>query len=338
MSRYLPITRRHRTPTVAAGCAQVATSLVPSVALWLLMWHLHARAYGWVLLLSVPAALFMVRTFIVMHDCAHGSLFPSRITNQVIGSVLGVFTITPFYVWRHNHLVHHVLSGDLDRRIKGAEFYTLTLREYAELTPGRQLAYRIYRSPVVILGLGGVVAFGILNRLYDVVTPAGPRERLSVWGTNLALVAIAYAAGFKAFFLVELPIVVLGGGFGIFLFYVQHQFERAYFRRTKDWTFADAAMAGSSFLRLPRVLEFFTACIGYHHVHHLDPRVPNYRLRPCHAELSSTLSHATLPHRVTAKSALRALRLALYDEDEQDLISFDIARSRLAKQSTEASS
>ncbi len=275
----------------------------------------------WVLLLVPVAAFLVVRLFMFQHDCGHGSFFPSRWMNNLLGGALGVLTMTPYASWRGDHAVHHASAGNLDRRGVG-DVTTLTLEEYLALTPRRRLGYRLYRHPLVMFGIGPTWLFLISQRI-----PAGnPRRRwrdwLSVLGTDLALlggaVLLVLLLGPLPLLLGWLPVMVTAATIGIWLFYVQHQFEDAYWQPKPSWDFATAAVQGSSFYDLPRPLHWLTGNIGFHHVHHLSSRIPNYRLRDCH-EANPELQTAP---RLSLWQSVRCTRLALWDAQRRKLVSF----------------
>jgi omega-6 fatty acid desaturase (delta-12 desaturase) len=301
------------------GIVQLLNTVVPALALLCAMVVTCREHYALTLLLSVPTSCFFVRMFILQHDCGHGSFVPSPTANHVIGSIIGFFTITPYFAWRLNHATHHAWSGQLDKRVPGGEFYTMTVAEYAELPKWRRLLYRVYRSPWVILGFGGFYAFVLDNRRFSSVSGSSRlRDRLSVWITNLVIVAFAWAVGPTRYALVYAPLVVFAATPAVLLFYVQHQFEDAYFARASRWRHFDSAVSGSSYFKLPKLLEFFTGSIGYHHVHHLSARVPNYALEGCHRALETEIE----PHVVRLSDLPRLLRLALWDEARGKLVSF----------------
>jgi omega-6 fatty acid desaturase (delta-12 desaturase) len=296
---------------------------VPYLALCALMYLVLPVSPVLTLALSLPAAGFLVRTFIVFHDCTHNSLLPSRRANRWVGAVLGLFVLAPFRRWRHDHAVHHASSGDLDRRGVG-DLPTLTVREYNARAPRARLAYRLIRNPLVMFGLGPVFAMVIGPRI--ATRAQRPRMRHSVLLTDLALFVIAGTAvaliGWGAFLIVWAPAALMAGSVGIWLFYVQHQFEDAYWEGAEDWTYGDAALRGSSYLRLPSVLQFFTGNIGLHHVHHLNARIPNYNLQRAHDE---NPIFAGVPI-LSLADGLRAVRLKLWDESSQRLVGFAAAR------------
>ena len=269
--------------------------------------------------LAIPAAGFLVRVFVAFHDCAHGSLFPSRRANARVGTVLGLFVLSPFRRWRHDHAVHHATSGDLDRRGVG-DIVTLTVTEYHARSRKGRLAYRLIRNPLVMFGLGPVFAMIVGPRI--VARDARPRMRNSVLGTDAALVvvvgALCWLIGWRDFLIVWAPAALLAGSVGIWLFYVQHQFEDAYWQDGANWSYADAAMRGSSYLKLPKLLQFFTGNIGLHHVHHLNSRIPNYNLQRAH---DSNPIFASVPT-LTFWDGLRAVKFKLWDEDAGRLVTF----------------
>jgi omega-6 fatty acid desaturase (delta-12 desaturase) len=269
-----------------------------------------------------------VRTFIVFHDCAHGSFTSSRHVNKWLGTVLGLFLFVPFLRWRHDHAVHHATSGDLERRGVG-DVKTLTVAEYHALDGRERLAYRLMRNPFLMFGLGPIIAMMIGPR--KIAKGARPRMRRSVRATNVALVVLigglCWLMGWKAYLLVAIVPALLAGSAGIWLFYVQHQFEDAYWESSTDWSYAEAALYGSSYLKLPRVLQFCSGNIGYHHIHHLSARIPNYNLQRAHEENPIFHDVPTL----SFWDGMRSVSLKLYDEDERRMVSFSQARSSYAR-------
>ncbi|HSD78326.1 MAG TPA: fatty acid desaturase [Solirubrobacteraceae bacterium] len=318
---------RYAEPDPRRSALDVATSVVPYLALTALMYVTLDVSVLLTLTIAVPAAGFLVRTFIVFHDCAHGSFLPWRRGNVWLGTACGLLVYSPFHSWRHEHAVHHATSGDLDRRGKG-DVETLTVAEYAALPARRRLAYRLFRNPLVMLGLGPIWALLLEPRL----VPGWARARYGrkIIATDVALAALlgglCAAFGWRAVVLVQLPTAMLAGAAGIWLFYVQHQFEGVYWKRTEAWSYAEASLQGSSHLRLPKVLQFFTGNIGLHHVHHLNARIPNYNLQRAHDE-NALFGGAS---EVTLRDGIRAFRLKLYDEEAGRLVSFAEARARHA--------
>jgi omega-6 fatty acid desaturase (delta-12 desaturase) len=310
-------------PHLGRSLLDVVTSVVPYLALGVLMYFALSISYLLVLAIAVPAAGFLLRTYIVFHDCAHGSFLPWKRANRWLGVVLGLVVYAPFARWRHEHAVHHATGGDLDRRGTG-DVATLTVAEYGGLPWRQRLGYRLFRNPVVMFGIGPIWALMIGPRL--VSSGARPRIRRSVLGTNLALAvlvgAICWLVGWRDYLLLQLPPALLAGSAGVWLFYVQHQFEGTYWERGSDWSYAEAALRGSSYLKLPKILQFFTGNIGLHHVHHLNARIPNYNLQRAHDQ-------NPIFHDVPTPSlwdGLRAVRFKLWDEDRGRLVSFREAR------------
>jgi omega-6 fatty acid desaturase (delta-12 desaturase) len=306
-------------PHLGRSMLDLATSLVPYLLLMVLMYLLLDTSFLLVLALTIPAAGFLLRTFIVFHDCAHGSFLPTKRANAWLGTALGLVVYECFLNWRHSHAVHHATAGDLDRRGVG-DVHTLTVAEYAALPWRRQLAYRLFRNPLVMFGIGPLYALVLQPRL--VRRSARPRIRRSVIATNAALAALVAALclllGWREFLLVQTPVAMLTGAAGVWLFYVQHQFEDTYWQSEGEWSYADAALRGSSHLRLPRLLQFFSGNIGLHHVHHLSAKVPNYNLQRAH-------DHNPIFHDVPTLSlldGLRAVRLKLWDEGRGRLVTF----------------
>jgi omega-6 fatty acid desaturase (delta-12 desaturase) len=322
------VVARYQRPDTRRAVTQLATTLLPLAAVFVLMYQSFASSYWWVtLMLAVPAAGLLVRTFIIMHDCAHGSFLASKRANTAIGWMTGVLTMTPFGQWRHDHSLHHASSGDLDRRGHG-DVETLTVREYQALSRRARLRYRLMRNPLVLFGLGPI-HFILMNRIPPRGAGATPRQRRSVWGTNALLLALVAAAtawvGLPAVLLVYGPAMYIAAAAGIWLFYVQHQFEGTYWKQHAEWDYATSAIRGSSYLELPAVLRWFTGSIGLHHVHHLGPRIPNYALKRCHEE--NALFHEVTT--LTLAQSVRTLRLTLWDETRQQLVGFrDVASAQ----------
>jgi omega-6 fatty acid desaturase (delta-12 desaturase) len=318
-------------PDLGRSLLALATSVVPFVGLWALMYFLLQVSYLLVLALAIPAAGFLLRTYILFHDCAHGSLLPGRRANAWLGSVLGLMVFTPFARWRYEHAVHHATAGDLDRRFVG-DVPTYTVAEYKVWSWPTRLGYRLFRNPVVMFGLGPIYAMLLEPRW--AYPSAEPRIKRSVWATNLALVLVVgglcWLIGWRDFMLVEAPFVPLAGGAGIWLFYVQHQFDTTYWQRSPEWSYEDAALRGSSYLKLPKALQFFTGNIGLHHVHHLSPKIPNYNLQRAHDRES--IFHSV--PKVSLADGLRATRLKLWDEDAARLVTWpEVRRGQMRSKS-----
>jgi omega-6 fatty acid desaturase (delta-12 desaturase) len=312
----------------------IATSVVPYLALFAAMVAALDVSYLLVLVLAVPAAGFLVRTFILFHDCTHGSFLTSKEANRRVGAVIGLLLFVNFAAWKHHHQIHHATAGDLDRRGIG-DLPTMTVAEWEAATPKARLGYRLYRNPVVMFGLGPIWSLMIQPRF--VARGERPRIRRSAHLTNLALVVlitgVCLLIGWQALLLVQLPTFMFAGAAGIWLFYVQHQFEDAYWESGEQWSYADAALKGSSYLRLPKLLQFFTGNIGLHHVHHLNARIPNYNLQRAHDE--NAIFHA-VPE-LSLWDGLRAVRLKLWDEDRHRLVTWAEARRSRARVTLEPS-
>lgn len=307
---------------------QVVNTLVPYIVLWYLMYRSLEVSYWLTLALSILAAGFLIRTFVIFHDCGHGSFFESRQANDIMGIITGILTFTPYYRWRHDHAVHHATSGDLDRRGVG-DVWMLTVKEYLELSFWGRFGYRLFRNPLVLFGVGPLFVFLLVQRFSRGTT--GKRERYGVYWTNLALLGVVVLMsaiiGIKAYILIQLPIILIGAAAGVWLFYVQHQFEGVYWERHDDWDYATAAVKGSSFYKLPKVLQWFTGNIGFHHIHHLGPRIPNYHLERCYRE--NPVFQEVKP--ITLPSSLKALRLRLWDEEHRKLVGFGYLKTLPAK-------
>ena len=306
-------------PHLGRSVRDLATSLVPYVLLLVLMYLAIDSSLLWVLALSVPAAGFLLRTFIVFHDCAHGSFLPSKRANAWLGTALGLVVYESFLNWRHSHAVHHAPAGDLDRRGVG-DVLTLTVEEYRARSHWQRLGYRLFRNPLVMFGIGPVYALLLHPRL--VPRLARPRIRRSVVATNvilpLVVAALCWTVGWREFLIVQTPCMLLAGAAGVWLFYVQHQFEDTYWQSADDWSYADAALRGSSYLKLPRVLQFFSGNIGLHHVHHLSAKIPNDNLQRAHDRTPIFHDVPTL----SLWDGLRAVRLKLWDERQGRLVTF----------------
>ena len=311
----------YREPYNVRSAFELVITALPLALLWLLTWAALDAGYWSGLLLTLPAAGFLVRLFMIQHDCGHGSFFRHRLANDWVGRVIGVLTLTPYDFWRRAHALHHASSGNLDRRGIG-DIDTLTVREFLALPKGRRLLYRLYRHPIVMFGVGPAYLFIFQHRLPMGLTRNGWQPWLSAMATNVAIAVLLaimiWLIGFGPFLLVQLPITLLAASIGVWLFYIQHQFEDTFWALDEKWNFHDAGLYGSSYYELPIVLRWFTANIGVHHVHHLCSRIPYYRLPQVlkdHPQLSSI-------GRLTLVQSLRCVRKALWDEDRRRLVSF----------------
>ena len=318
---WVQILARYREPSSARSILELLITALPFVLLWLLMWASLGVGYWLCLLLSVPAAGFLVRLFMIQHDCGHGAFFRQRAVNDWVGRVIGVLTLTPYDFWRRAHAIHHAGSGNLDRRGIG-DVDMLTVREYLALPRWRRFQYRLYRHPIVMFGIGPAYLFLLQQRLPLGLMRSGWQPWVSTMATNVAIAIVValmiWLVGAGPFLLVHLPITLLGGSIGVWLFYVQHQFEETFWERNEGWSFHEASLHGSSHYDLPGVLRWFTANIGVHHVHHLCSRIPYYRLPRVlrdHPQLAAV-------GRLTLLESLRCVRMALWDESRRRLISF----------------
>ncbi len=301
---------------------QLANSALPFVLIWAGMAFAVQRGAWWVaLLLALPASFFFIRLFIIQHDCGHGSFFPTRGVNNLLGGVLGVVTLFPYGYWKKTHAIHHATSGNLDDREFG-DIVTLTVREYRERSRLGRLGYRLYRNPFVMFVIGPTFQFVLKHRFPFDIPFSWKREWQSVLKTNLALAAVGTALvlglGWRTVLMVQLPIVVVAGALGVWLFYVQHQFEDTYWEHADEWDFYRAGAHGSSFYDLGRIGHWLTGNIGYHHIHHLASQIPNYRLASCFAE-NPALQRVT---RLTIRDSLRCAKLRLWDEERKTMITF----------------
>jgi len=298
---------------------QFFNSLIPYIILWYLMYRSLEISYWLTLVLAFPAVGFFVRTFIIFHDCGHGSFFNSQKANTIVGYITGVMTFTPYHQWRHDHAIHHATAGDLDRRGVG-DVRTLTVDEYLALPKRKRLVYRLYRNPIVLLLLGPPLVFLVDHRFTH--GTSGRRERMSVHLTNLALLAIvvglSWVIGIKAYLMVQLPIVIIATSVGVWLFYVQHNFEGSYWVRHDKWQYANAGLKGSSYYKLPKVLQWFSGNIGFHHIHHLSPLIPNYNLEKCQKE--NSIFQQVKP--LTLTSSLKSLSLRFWDEKGGKMVGY----------------
>ncbi len=311
----------YRDPSPGRSAVELTLTIGAFALVWILMWATLGFGYGFTLPLALPAAGFLLRLFMIQHDCGHGAFFRKRSSNDWVGRFLGTLTLTPYDVWRQDHNIHHATSGNLDKRGIG-DIDTLTVREYAALPIWRRLRYRLYRHPLVMFGLGPAYLFLVRHRFPVGSMRKGWRPWVSTMATNAAtavlVTALIWLVGVGPFLLVHLPITLLAASIGVWLFYVQHQFEETSWSPESAWNLHEAALHGSSHYDLPPVLRWVTANIGVHHVHHLCSRIPFYRLPEVlsdHPKLNET-------GRLTIRESLRSVRLVLWDEELRRLISF----------------
>jgi len=321
----LDILAPYKRPDWRRSLWQVADTALPLAALWALMLLFVDRAYWLTLLLALPAAAFLIRLFIIQHDCGHGAFFPSSRMSNLTGFLIGIFTLTPYDYWRKIHAMHHATSGNLERRGFG-DIDTLTVREYLERSWWQRLRYRMYRNPLVLFGIGPPIHFVIRHRFPTLVPRSWKRERRSIYWTDLGLAAtvgvMALTIGLRRFLMVQLPITLLASSLGVWLFYIQHQFRETYWEHEPQWDYLAAGMRGSSYYALPRVLQWLTGNIGLHHIHHLNSRIPNYRLQQCLDE-NPVLQRVT---RLTLRHSLACVFLKLWDEERGTLVGYGSAR------------
>ena len=323
---WIRILARYRNPSAARSVFELIVTAGPFLALWALAWTAWHFNYGLIALaLAVPAAAFLVRLFMIQHDCGHGAFFHHRLANDWVGRVIGVLTLTPYDAWKRSHSIHHGTSGNLDKRGTG-DLQTLTVDEYRALPRLRRLAYRLYRNPIVLFGFGPLYMFVWRHRFPLATKLANWRGWVSPMATNLGIAAVVIGAmwlvGWKTFLLTQVPITLIAGSIGIWLFFIQHQFDDTVWAAEGKWNVHEAALRGSSYYVLPRVLAWFTANIGIHHVHHLYARIPYYRLPQV---LRDQIKLAAVS-RVSLLQSLRCARLALWDDVQQRLITFREAR------------
>lgn len=315
-------------PQFNVSVRQIMNTIGPFVLLWILAYLSLSVSYWLTLALVIPAGGFLVRVFIIFHDCCHKSFFKNKMANEIVGTITGIMTFCPFHQWRHTHSVHHASSGNLSKRGVG-DIWTMTVEEYVESSWPVRLFYRLYRNPFIMFVIGPIYIFLIDYRFNR--KRAGFKERMNTYITNASIVGIAglliWLVGWQAYLLVQGPIFFLSGMAGIWLFYVQHQFEDTYYERDENWDYVKAAMQGSSYYKLPAVLRWITGNIGFHHIHHLSPRVPNYHLESVH-NLNPRLQDVQT---ITLTTSLRSLRHRVWNEQTKQFLSFQEIKPLLAK-------
>ena len=333
--KWLKVLAPYREPNVKRSVFELAVTIIPFIALWSCAWFASTISIWLAIPFMVAASGFLVRIFLIQHDCGHGAFFRNRATNDWVGRCLGVLTFTPYADWKHNHAMHHASSGNLEHRGFG-DIDTLTVREYEALSSWGKLSYRLYRNPLIMLGIGPAFVFVLRNRLPTGYFKASGGAWVSAIGTNAAILAVAALIvsliGVEAFLIIQIPIVVLAATIGVWLFYVQHQFEETMWESPPDWDRHDAALYGSSHYDLPGWLRWMTANIGVHHVHHLSSVIPYYRLQEIlkdHPQLAEV-------KRMTFIESLSCLKLRLWDEGQKRLVSFKEARQLVLERAHEA--
>jgi omega-6 fatty acid desaturase (delta-12 desaturase) len=318
----------YRTPSRRRAVIELSITLLPFVCLWLLTWGAVAIGCWWGLLLTIPSAAFLLRLFMIQHDCGHGSFFGHRPLDDWTGRIIGVLTLTPYDCWRRMHATHHASSGNLDARGIG-DVQTLTVAEYRALGRWRRAGYWLYRHPLVMFGLGPAYLFLLQQRLPVGAMRGGVLPWASAMSTNAAILilvtALIWLVGLIPFLLIQAPIVLMAATAGVWLFYVQHQFEETQWDRKADWEFESAALYGSSFYDLPSALHWFTANVGVHHVHHVSSRVPFYRL----PQVLTDFPQLRLVGRIGLRESISSIKLVLWDESHRRLVSFREARREL---------
>ncbi|WP_042457329.1 fatty acid desaturase [Neobacillus dielmonensis] len=302
---------------------QIINTLLPFFLLWALSYMSLPFSYALTLVFAVAAAGFLVRTFIIFHDCCHHSFFKNRTANKILGTITGILTLFPYSQWQHDHSVHHATSSNLDKRGTG-DIWMLTVEEYISAPIWKKIQYRLYRNPFVMFVLGPIYVFVIKNRFNR--KGARMKERFNTYLTNVGIVGMAgilcWLIGWESFLLVEFPIFLIAGSAGIWLFYIQHTFEDSYFEGDPQWEYVRAAVEGSSYYKLPKLLQWMTGNIGYHHVHHLSPRVPNYKLEEVHNQTPDLQNVPT----ITLTTSLSSIKFHLWDEHNKRFIGFKEAK------------
>ena len=320
LNLFRKLLNKYQQPDLKRSLWQIINSYVPYLALLVAMYFSLDVSYWLTLVLAIPTAGFMIRIFIISHDCGHGSFFKSKKSRDITGFISGLIAFVPYKQWRHSHAIHHASCSDLDRRGIG-DVWTLTVKEYLELSLRKRLVYRIYRNPFIMFGIGPLYMFLIGYRFPE--KGAKKRERNSVHLTNLTLIGIillmTLTIGIKSYLLIQLLVLFFAAAAGVWLFYVQHQFEDVYWERNKSWNYEAAALQGSSYYQLPGIFRWFSGNIGFHHIHHLNSRIPNYYLKQCHKLITK---HIDI-NPVTLLGSLKSLKCRLWDEENYKLVGFD---------------
>jgi acyl-lipid omega-6 desaturase (Delta-12 desaturase) len=318
-SSWQKVVMNYNKPDMQKSIWQICNSLIPYIMMWYLMYRSLEYPYWITILYSVIASGFLIRLFIIFHDCGHGSFFRSKKANDIVGMFMGILAFTPYFKWHHEHWIHHATAANLDKRDIG-DVWTLTVDEYLKSSKWKRFLYRAFRNPFLMFTIGPMFVIFVLNRFTK--RQMTGLEKRNIYFTNLAILLIAasvsWIIGFKAYLLIQIPVILVSHIIGLWLFYIQHQFDETSWERNSNWDYKTAAFRGSSFLKLPAVLQWFTGNIGFHHVHHLSSRIPNYKLAQCHYE--NDIFKEVKP--IILFSTFKALKLSLWDEAERRMISF----------------
>jgi omega-6 fatty acid desaturase (delta-12 desaturase) len=313
---------KYQTPTYGRTALAFVSSIVPLVLTWYAAYRALEVSYALTLAIGVVCTGFFVRMDMLQHDAGHGSLFKEQLYNDILGTFCSFFSLMPYYQWRASHATHHATTGNLDKRGIG-DVWTMTVKEYAAADSMTRFRYRLFRNPIILFVIGGPFLFMVWNRFVINADRAKRRERLSTYGTNLGILVLclgaSYLVGWKAFLMVQLPISMLNSAIGTWLFYMQHQFETTYWKPQAEWDFFNGALRSSSHYKLPRLLQWFSACIGIHHIHHLNSRIPFYNLEACHNENAMFQGVAT---EIGLFESLHLANLRVWDEDSQRLLTW----------------
>jgi len=318
---WLNVVRQYQVSSAGKSIWQLVNSFFPFVIIWYLMFLSLDISYWLTLLLAFPAAGFIIRLFIIQHDCGHGSFLRFQKYNDIIGMIISVFTLTPYHYWRKSHAIHHASAGNLEHRGIG-DIYTLTVDEYLKKSGWGRITYRLYRNPLILFLIIPTILFAIIYRFPSSHDKALKSVNKSIYWTSFAITilvgGIIWLIGFKEFLMIQIPITFISSSSGTWLFFIQHQFEDTYWDSNEAWDYTQAAMQGSSFYKLPKVLQWFTGNIGFHHIHHLSPKIPNYMLEKCHKE-NPLFQKANI---LTMRTSFKSSFLTLWDEQQKKLISF----------------
>ena len=328
VAEWKKLVEEYQHPHLGRALWQCTNTLGPILGIWIALYFLHSVSWWVSIPLAALAGLFLVRAFIIFHDCGHGSFLKNKKANDALGFFTGMLTFTPYHHWKWEHAVHHATNGDLDKRGIG-DVWTMTVEEYLTSSRWIKLSYRFLRNPFILFGLAPLFLFFVLERIPS--SKSKPRERRSVYLMNFTLLlyctAMSMIFGLVPFLIIQTVMMGVAGGCGIWLFYVQHQFEDTYWAQGKDWDFTTAAMEGSSYYRLPRIMQWFSGNIGFHHIHHLNPMIPNYNLERCH---HSDPFFQEAPE-LNLFSSLKTIKFRLWDEENCKMISFRDLKNQLAE-------